>query len=349
MSSSLEKFKTNVQKEKNIENIIYGHKINKDLLIAEEKEDHNMILFDFKTKKKILNITFHNNQITSIHICKKPLFIDNEEIILSENSLLFLTSSLDGKFALHKISYNYANSNYSDYKLIAQCKPTHDEINGIIQIENGQILLATRDQCLILFSNKLNNGNFEKLFEIKKDWPMQAGSPFEIRNNLIGVTWEYDDVEADDTDVVEEIYERNHLNDGIFIYLVDNNKIIKKKILDKKTLWVIGNYSYVITKDKLILRFTKEEEIRLYNLNNLEFMLKLNMGLFFKIYPFNEKYIIIFYKKSDHKAIIKIYNINKMNNVQIIKVLSEVNENNFFPISNDEYIFNNFIITIKEV
>ena len=115
---------------KNIQNIEDGHKIYKDLL--NDKEKKNIILFDLKLKKKILDITFHNNGITSIHICTKHLYIDDKETTFSTNSFHFLSSSLDKKFALHNISYNNLTSEYSNYKLIAQYKPTRDEINDVI-------------------------------------------------------------------------------------------------------------------------------------------------------------------------------------------------------------------------
>lgn len=117
--------------------------------------------------------------------------------------------------------------------MVAQCQPTSDEINGAIQIENGQFLIATRDQSLLLYSNIIINGTFQKLFGIKKEWPMEALSIFEIKNNFIGVSWEYDDAEADDT-IDEEDANDKHKNDGLIIYLVNNNEIKEKKIMGKK-------------------------------------------------------------------------------------------------------------------
>ena len=76
MLKSLEKYKLNVKEEKNIEKIERVCKLNKDLLIAEEylNYNYNIILFDLKSEKKILNISFHKNYITSFHICKRPLY-----------------------------------------------------------------------------------------------------------------------------------------------------------------------------------------------------------------------------------------------------------------------------------
>ena len=184
MSKSFGKYIINIREE-NINGMNHGFKINENLYISDEKYD--IILFDFKLKKKILSIKFHSKLITSIHICKKPLFLENKEFTFTNNSFFILSSSLDKKFALYNIFYNNLSFNY---KLIAECKPTRDEIIGIIQIENGQILVATRDQCLLLFSNNITDRKFIKLFEIEKGWPMRTLSLFEIKNNLIGVCWE---------------------------------------------------------------------------------------------------------------------------------------------------------------
>lgn len=62
---------------------------------------------------------------------------------------------------------------------------------------------------------------------------MEVDSLFEIRNNLIGVSGYYDDVEADEDYTEEMEINNNYSNDGIYIYLIDDNKIILKK------LWLI--------------------------------------------------------------------------------------------------------------
>ena len=344
MSKYLEKYK--VKEEKNMENIIndkIGKKIFQDLLISYGTMSNNIILFDLKLKKKILDITFHNNGITSIHICTKHLYIDDKETTFSTNSFHFLSSSLDKKFALHQISFNNSTNEYSNYTLISQCKPTHDEINSVIQIENGQILITARDQSLILFSNKIKNGNFEKLFEINQPWPMAPDLLFEIRNNLIGVSWEYDDAEADES-YTEEMEKNNHSNDGIFIYSIDNNKIIEKKILHG--YYFGGKYSYIVMEDKLILK--KNSEIFVYNLNNYELRFKFQEYTYLKMNPFNEKYFIVYYKDGT-KAIIKLFNINSMKNEQSFEFQANNNVFKIFPISNNEYVFGNSILTIDEV
>ena len=229
MLSSSSKYKADLKADKNIEKILIGCKLNTDLLIAEE--NNNIILYNIKSGKKILAIPFHNKRITSFHIVKRPLYIDNKLISFSNDSFYFLTSSLDKKFALHQISYNNSTKEYSNYKLISQCQPTNDEVNRVIQIENGQILVATRDQHLILFNNKITKGNFEKLFEIKMSRFKNAVNLFEIRNNLIGVFWEFDDASYD-TPSTEERFLKKHSNDGLYIYSIQNNKIFEKKILN---------------------------------------------------------------------------------------------------------------------
>ena len=100
-----------------------------------------MIFFNLKLKQKILEIPFHIWYITNINLCTKPLIIDNKKKF-SAYSFYFLSSSFDNKFALHKISYKNLNYENIKYKLIVQCQPINDELNGVIQIENGQFQLV---------------------------------------------------------------------------------------------------------------------------------------------------------------------------------------------------------------
>ena len=346
MLNPLGKYKINVREEKNNEYIKYGYKLNENLFITEEKYD--IILFDFKLKKKILSIKFHNHLITSLHICKKVLYIDKKESTFSNNSFFILSSSLDKKFALHNIYYNNLSFNY---KLIAEHKPTRDEINGIIQIENGQILVATRDQSLLLFSNKITDGNFEMLFEIKKAWPMQVSDPFEIKNNLIGVCWEYDDAEADET-YDDDTYELNHSNDGLFFYLIDNNEIKGKKIFKNISIFP-EKYFFILLENKFILSYYNKgtKELGVFDSNNLEFIFKIRLDFSSYIYPFNKKHFILFYLK-DNIAKINIYNINTMKMIQNYEIETKetkpvlFHEYHLFPINTDEYAFKNLIFKI---
>ena len=64
------------------------------------------------------------------------------------------------------------------------------------------------------------------------------------------------------------------------------------------------------------------------------------------IYPFNEKYFTAFYEEGT-KAIIKLYNINSMKYEQNFEFHATINDNNFFPISNTEYMIDNNIVTIS--
>ena len=87
----------------------------------------------------------------------------------------------------------------------------------------------------MLFDNKIKDKKFQKLYEIKKYWTMVASNLFEIKNNLIGVCWKYDDdEESDNSFESEQTYNINHLNDGITIYSIENNQIKEKKILKQK-------------------------------------------------------------------------------------------------------------------
>ena len=51
-----------------------GKKINKDLLIAVEKDNYKLILFDLKLKKKIFDISF-TNLISHLLIFVKNFYI----------------------------------------------------------------------------------------------------------------------------------------------------------------------------------------------------------------------------------------------------------------------------------
>ena len=59
---------------------------------------------------------------------------------------------------------------------------------------------------------------------------MEVKFLFEIKNNLIGVNQRYDDAEADSIMDRRKFY-KNHINDGLYVYLVSNNKLIPKNIL----------------------------------------------------------------------------------------------------------------------
>ena len=150
---------------------------------------------------------------------------------------------------------------------------------------------------------------------------MDAMSLFEIRNNLIGVIWYFDDAASDlsFTEKDEKDYIHNHSNDGIYIYSVDNNKIIEKKKINILGQWNEHQspeyliYSYVVMENKLILR--NYLDIDIYNLNNYKLLFKQNIDWTgFKIYPFDEKHFILF-DDLGRKAIFKLYNINSMKNV----------------------------------
>ena len=289
--------------------------------------------------------------ISSLHICKKSLFIDNKESSQLNNSFFILSSSLDKLFALHEIQ---CENNSFKSKLVAQCQPTADEINDAIQIENGQFLIATRDQTLLLYSNIIKNGTFQKILEIKKEWPMQVLSVFEIKSNFIGVSWEYDDAEADDTSTDVEMHNNNHKNDGLIIYYVNNNEIKEKKFMEKKLVY--GKFFFVLFENTFILNYSIdfEDEIGLFNLNNFEQICKLKIKneryLSYYIYPFNKDYFVLF--KDDKGIKFEVYNCNTLKNVQSININAPSSllykRIILFQINSNEYAFNKFIIKIEK-
>ena len=221
-------FNINIREETNLENINCRFFIKEDLILAEKNND--IILINLKLKKEILTIKIYNTYITSLIICKKPIFIDNKDSSLLNNSIFILSSSNDKIFALHEIFYY--NNSYK-FKLIALHQSTNDEINNAIQIDNGQFLISARDQTLLLFNNRINNGTFQKLFKIKKDWPMEPLSLFEIKNNFVGACWVYDDPETENSFSDGENYYNYHKNDALIIYSINNNEIKEIKILKK--------------------------------------------------------------------------------------------------------------------
>jgi hypothetical protein len=178
---------------------------------------------------------------------------------------------------------------------------------------------------------------------------MEATTVFEIRNNLIGVPWKFDDAEKDYTIKDIKSFHRFHLNDGIYIYLISKDKIIQKVILKCKGFARGAYYKpYFAMGDKLILGTF--DYIFVYKLNTFETMFKLSSNNLSScnIYPFNEKNFILFQREGS-KAKFILYNINTMKSIQTIEVSAKDNELDLFPISNNEYIFNNLIITIDEV
>ena len=177
-------FKITIKEENSLESIDIQElqKLFNDIYLAIEKND--IIIYDHQTKTKLNILKFHSQNITSIHLCQKPFSIDNNQSISTNKEFFILSSSLDNKFAMHKISYE---NKLFKFALIAQCKPTIDEINGIIQVENGQFIVSTRDQHLFLFSKYINNKTFQILNKIEKQWQMEALRPFELKENIIGV------------------------------------------------------------------------------------------------------------------------------------------------------------------
>ena len=152
----------------------------------------------------------------------------------------------------------------------------------------------------------------------------------------------------------EETFKLNHSNDGLDIYLIDNNEIKEKKILNQV---IIQKNYFVVLENKFILNYSipsfetiySQKGICVYNLNNLDLICRIIFDFLLYIYPFNKKNFILFYTKDD-KAKFNIYNANTMKNIQSIEieVKPSLADKYLFPINANEYAFNNLIINIYD-
>ena len=320
-------------------------------------EENDLIIYNFKINKKLQTLKYHSQRINRFHLCKSPIFIDNIQLTLSNNLFIVLSSSLDKKFAMHKIIYE---NNIFQFELIAECEPTKNEINGAIQIENGQFIISTRDQHIILFSQYINNKNFNKLFEIEKPWPMEALSPFEIKKNIIGVYWRYDDAENDETITDDEEMEKNHSNDGLFIYEIKNNEIKEIKILKNEP---IDYHSFIYLKNTLIMEYYKNfnkqiltlDRNNLQIINNLEFTDDSRSSCDMSSFGSNF-FIVAMWKKNEP---IKFIIYDNKSNKKVYESETDkkyfLTENNFdcwncalYKLKNNEYLLKNLIIKIEK-
>ena len=265
---------------------------------------------------------------------------------------------MDRKFVMHKIIYK---ENIFQFELIAECEPNKDEINGIIQIENGQFIVSTRGQHVILFSQYINNKNFNKLYEIQKPWPMEALCPFEIKKNIIGVYWQFDDAENDETITDEDEYNENHSNDGLFIYEIKNNKIEEIKILKK--IDPTNYHSFIYLKNSLIMKYyiNYKKHILSLDRNNLQVINKLDFvddsTKSCDISPFDSHlFIVAFWKKNEP---IKFIIYDNKSNKKVYESETDkkyfLTENNFvcwncalYKLKNNEYLLKNLIIKIEK-
>jgi len=114
-----------------------------------------------------------------------------------------------------------------------------------------------------------NNKNFQKLKEIEKDYPMEAHQPFEIKENIIGVYWNFDDAENDETISDNEEAEINHLNDGLYIYEIKNDEIQEIKMIKKDPYHY---HSFIYLKDSIIIDYFEGFKRKVFTLdkNNLQ-------------------------------------------------------------------------------
>ena len=352
-----DKFKITIKEENSLESldIKYPQKLMDVIYIAIKKND--LIIINFQTKEILNNLKYYLQRITAFHLCKKQFFVDNNPLTASKDVFYVLSSSLDKKFAIHKILYK---DNIFQFELIAECEPTDDEINGAIQNENGQFIITTRDQHIILYSKYINNKNFNKLYEILKPWPMEALCPFEIKKNIIGVYWQFDDAENDESINDSDEWEINHSNDGLYIYEIKNNQIQEIKILKKEPS---EYHSFINFKNTLIMKYYKKYKKKIITLDktNLKFINNLtitnNFTLKWDISSFNHNYFIVIIWKKDEPITFQIYENKTIKKVYESKsdkkyFLTEKNADywncSLYKLNNNEYLLKNLIIKIEK-
>ena len=149
---------------------------------------------------------------------------------------------------------------------------------------------------------------------------MEALCPFEIKKNIIGVYWQFDDAENDETITDEDEYNENHSNDGLFIYEIKNNKIEEIKILKK--IDPTNYHSFTYLKNSLIMKYyiNYKKHILSLDRNNLQVINKLDFvddsTKSCDISPFDSHlFIVAFWKKNepikfiiyDNKTLKKVY------------------------------------------
>jgi len=110
-------FKITITEENSLKslNLKSLQKLCDNIYLAFEGDD--LIIYDFQKKAKLNTLKFHSHYITSIHLCKKPFFVDNNLLVSSNNVFFVLSASLDKKFAMHKIIYE---DNLIKFELIAR-------------------------------------------------------------------------------------------------------------------------------------------------------------------------------------------------------------------------------------
>ena len=79
---------------------------------------------------------------------------------------------------------------------------------------------------------------------------MEAHQPFEIKENIIGVYWNFDDAENDETISDNEEAEINHLNDGLYIYEIKNDEMQEIKMIKKEPY---NYHSFIYLKNSIII------------------------------------------------------------------------------------------------
>ena len=190
---------------------------------------------------------------------------------------------------------------------------------------------------------------------------MEALCPFEIKKNIIGVYWQFDDAENDETITDEDEYNENHSNDGLFIYEIKNNKIEEIKILKK--IDPTNYHSFIYLKNSLIMKYyiNYKKHILSLDRNNLQVINKLDFvddsTKSCDISPFDSHlFIVAFWKKNepikfiiyDNKTLKKVYESETEEKYFLTEKNVDCWNFSLCKLKNNEYLLKNLIIKIEK-
>jgi len=188
---------------------------------------------------------------------------------------------------------------------------------------------------------------------------MEAHHPFEIKENIIGVYWNFDDAENDETISDNEEAEINHLNDGLYIYEIKNDEIQEIKMIKKDPYHY---HSFIYLKDSIIIDYFEGFKRKVFTLdkNNLQIINNLTFiddnSLFWNISSFNSSYFVVAIWKEDKPIKFQIYEIKTLKKVyewETVKIYFSNDNNGYiwdyslFKINNNDYLLKNLIIKIE--
>ena len=188
---------------------------------------------------------------------------------------------------------------------------------------------------------------------------MEAHQPFEIKKNIIGVFWNFDLAENDETVSDNEEWMNNFSNDGLYIYEIKNDEIQEIKMIKRDPYHY---HSFIYLKDSIIIDYFEDFKRKVFTLdkNNLQIINNLTFlddnSLFWNISAFNCSYFVVAIWKEDKPIKFQIYEIKTLKKVYEWKTdkIYFSNDNNgyiwdysLFKINNNDYLLKNLIIKIE--